>query len=1496
MSELSNRRAVVIGINKYLHGNPRLRTAVPDARAVTQALKGDHDYVDPIELTDEAATLARITDLLEQELPALVTKDTGLVFYFAGHGYAEKSDGRPQGYVFPQDARPKEPESWLSMDALREALVRLHCRHLLLVLDCCFAGRIRWATTRRTVIPRPWLYESQYARFLEGDAWQILTSASHEELARDVGATNHSPFAAAFLEGLAGKADWGREGRGGDGVITATELYLHIYDELRPAREERFQTPGLWSLKPEDTGEYVFLNPVRQKILRPDPKLDEANNPWLGLDTYGEDHAELFSGREPVVRELLDRLLDDSEPPLLAVVGASGCGKSSLVKAGLLPLLNEPPAELAQKVGEWAVDGGLRLRGDPRRKLAAAKRRLVRAKGRRKLLFIDQFEELFTHCPNPTAQAGFLKDLSQLAAGDEPVRVLLTLRSDFEPRLKASQELGDLLTDGRHELSARLKTEELREVVEKPATLKALFFESAELVDELVDEAIATPGALPLLSLALAETYGHALRRRDQSWDAPDRFLKRQDCGAVGGVKGTVHALARKLLDKADEPRQKTVRRMMLRMVSFEGWTVSRRRTSRRELDYPGKKEQDRVKEMLGRLIEKRLVVADQDHLELAHDALLATGSPMADWLEGVRETQLLLREIWRAAVEWDEREGAEGLLWDEDPRLPLVRKMSGELNQLESKFLRASIRRQRSEAEKARKAADARRVAVAGMLNLVDPTQAALVLLEVENPGRTPGAGSRMLEALVQPLAHSILRGHEDAVVDAAFDAAGTRVLTASRDGTARVWPAGDPDDRSPGKPLIFRGQGDELLSAAFNPDGSTVLTVGGDGSARLWNVADPEQAIVLGHRKVTSAAFNAERGKLLTVGNDTVRVWNGDGSGEPAVLGNDQEGWLVVSAAFNTAGTRVLIFSDDQAVRTWTPRSRPAGRPERWVPREPIVFPHDVPVVGAAFNAAGTRVLTLCADYAVRVWNVERATGNGIVLQHDDWVSSGAFSADGTRVVTTSYDGTARVWNVAGPDAVEIAVLRHQAWVSSAALSADGTRVVTVSHDGTAQLWDANAPGSPAVLRGHRARVLSAAFSADGTQVVTTSGDRTARLWRVSGPDGRNPAMPVVLRGHEGSVESVAFTADGTRLLTASADGTARIWSLGGRTPGSSVVLDGHTGPVRMARFDAAGTKVVTASDDRTARLWDVGVPSRSIVLGEHTGPVSTAELDAAGTQVVTASDDGTARVWNVPDGRTPGRPMVLKGHTDLVRSAAFNAAGTQVVTASDDRTARIWEVAGAAGRVREAKVVLDGHTHMVWGAAFNATGTKVVTASLDGTARVYDADGSGEVVLAHETATLPGLFNKEVLSAAFNDEGTRVVTACTDGAVRVWNVTGPVDRLPGKPLVLRGHLYEVAGAAFNADGTRVLSASYDGTARVWTLDGSQEPVVLRHHDEKSYLIAALNPAGTQVVTASSEGAAYVWTIDAGRLQAVIRATTSASLDPELRALYLGESPVPA
>ena len=359
--------AIIIGINEY-EGNSisNLGTPVNDAEALASLLEKKFGYDHVVRLINTEANLGGLKILLNETLPNELkpTEHDRLIFYFAGHGIPKNSDEGPKGYLVPQDAQLGKVETFLPMQELRDSLEKLECHHLLIILDCCFAGQFRWASTRKLTVVWDEIHREHYDRFIRYPAWQVITSSAYDQEALDQVKlsqdsrgieenTKHSPFALALLEAL---GDESNADYTGDGVITAQELIVYLEERLAKLSKER-QVPDLYPLKREyDKGQFIFVDPTfSPDNLSPAPELNPENNPYRGLSSFEEQHARFFFGREKLISELCNRLANyPNNCPLIAVLGVSGSGKSSLVKAGLVPKLREQ-SEQDKESRKWCI-------------------------------------------------------------------------------------------------------------------------------------------------------------------------------------------------------------------------------------------------------------------------------------------------------------------------------------------------------------------------------------------------------------------------------------------------------------------------------------------------------------------------------------------------------------------------------------------------------------------------------------------------------------------------------------------------------------------------------------------------------------------------------------------------------------------------------------------------------------------------------------------------------------------------------------------------------------------------------------------------------------------------------------------------------------------------------------------------------------------------------------------------------------------------------------
>ncbi|MEL6815164.1 MAG: caspase family protein [Cyanobacteria bacterium J06598_3] len=1428
----SQSLAVVIGIDRYGHGISPLRTAVGDAGAIAQLLENSYGY-QVISLLNEKAQLSALQTLIQEQLPSILADDSRLLFYFAGHGIAQDGDGGPAGYLIPQDAVPGEVGSYLPMVDLHDALTVLPCRHFLAVFDCCFAGAFRWSSTRDIDFVPGVIHQERFDRFCQDPAWQVITSAAYDQRAMDVLSLRddrgtitgemtdqqHSPFAAALMQALQGGADTSPPAEGGrpagDGVITATELYLYLRDRVErlTQSQRKRQTPELCSLRNHDKGEYVFLPPGHVLNLPPAPALNPENNPYRGLESFDEAHSDLFFGRDAEIEQLLKKVADPH--PLTVVLGASGTGKSSLVKAGLLPrLVNHSgfqvlpvmrpgayPLEalaracqalvspdemsgltekfatdqqaLAQLIDRWQRGNTAAHEStdeptdkftheDTYEAITGAKSEF-QGTPKKLLLVIDQAEELITQSLSPAEAIQFQQIVKRaMAEQGQFLQVIATLRLDFEAQFQ-DQKLHEGWMDSRFVVPPMTQVQ-LREAIEQPAAQRVLYFEPHSLVDKLIEDVSQTPGALPLLSFTLSELYLRYLQHRSDN-----RALQEADYRALGGVSGALTRRATEeygalvAQDAVCGPMYgQAVKQVMLRMLAVEGGELARRRVPRSELVYADKAKNGRVQLLLKRFIAARLVVQGQEkegepYVEPAHDALVRGWDKLLRWKTKEQVNLALQRQLTPQALNWQQetRAGrgrqAKGFLWDDNPRLGLLKEVLASednwLNGVEERFIRASIARQRNSRTRLVGVVTGVMIGLLGLSAVALLNQAKANREAIRANQQSIRSEANATEAFM--LAHQPLKGTvaalmawqqakasggspdvvlpaRAALVKALYYSKGTNL-------NRRLEPQGQDLIRGFKEKNILKGHSGSVWDVAFSPDGTMLATVSADKRIRLWDAATGE--------------------------------------------------------ALNT------LPSDDN-----------------------LIAAHRNTIWSVVFSPDGTMLATASDDRTVKLWDVETGEVSKTLEGHSDWVVSAVFSPDGSMLATASADKTVKLWDVATGE-VSKTLVGHGDRVNSVAFRPDGRTVASASTDQTVKLWDAvtgevmrTLPGEQDGGEGHSDRILSVAFSLDGKTVATGSADQTVRLWNAATGDWLN-----TLEGHGDSIWRVTFSPDGNTLVTASADQTVKLWDAA--TGELLDTLEGHSDSVNNVAFGPEGETLVTVSADQTVRLWAAatgelfdGLSAENVREGEavisHDDWVNGVVFSLDGRVLATASADQTVKLW---DAATRDVLHTLAGHTNSVLSVVFSVDGTALATVSDDKTVRVWEV--ATGELQQTLPVEsdEAGSALVLSAAFSPDNNTVMTISDDRSVKRWDvATGELQQVLPVDRG---GGDRTLLLSAAFSPKGKTFATASVDHTVKLWDTaTGEFQQM------LEGHSSSILAVAFSADGTTLATASADQTVKLW------------------------------------------------------------------------------
>ncbi len=1114
-------------------------------------------------------------------------------------------------------------------------------------------------------------------------------------------------------------------------------------------------------------------------------------NPYPGLTPFEEADATRFFGRDREIEELVHRL---ASRRLLAVIGVSGCGKSSLVHAGLKAILRLGTAtDLPVRWRICSITPG----NAPLRALRAAvgarpdwpattfdlldRVRQMLGAGESFLLIVDQFEELFRFRAETMQEDGgnaaslFVNLLlNAIDQREVPIYLLLTMRTDFLGECAQFRGLPDALNDCYY-LVPRMTRLQQQDAIQRPLQEQGVEMH-APLIQRLLNDSADDLDQLPVLQ--------HLLRRVWENWyerggRGPIGLVHYE---AVGGWDGAIDNDGERVM--ARFPAEEESIRRLFQWITEQGTGERpiRRPRPLAECLYVSGLDRERLLEIIRAFEERGLLrpagSSDQSLIDLPHESVMWHWRRLDGWIREEAERASQLRFLLQSARNKLPLTGlalSTGLefraRWRKDGRQLQRYLAASEAEEVED-WVEHSARIERAQrsrrrwitggivgaivalaliavviSERQRSAAQARELSAWSAISLSEDPERGLILgvhAWAKQRAMVAGLEQTLHDAVLQSRVRLTLRGHKDRVQSVAWSPDGSKLATASVDKAAMVW------DAETGRELLtFRGHGGYVFSIAWAPDGNKLATASQDGTARVWEARTGRELLTLpGHRSaVNSVAWSRDGTKLATASNDqTAKVWDA------------------------RTGAELLTLRG-----------------------------HLGDVYGVSWSPDGSKLATAGDDRTVRVW--EAGTGKELfrLPGHQDHVRSVAWSPDGRKLASGSEDGTAKVWEAAtGKELITLS--GHLDDVLSVAWSPDGSKLATASADNTAKVWDADSGRTLGTLHGHQDDVQSCAWSPDGRKLATGSVDNTAKVWEAG--EGREL---LTLRSHQGPVNGVAWSADGSRLATASVDQTAKLWD--GATGRELLTLRGHQGRLNGVAWSADGSRLATASVDQTAKLWDAATGRELLSLRSHQGPVNGVAWSADGSRLATASVDQTAKLWDAATGR---ELLTLRGHQGPVNSVVWKTDGSKLATASSDQTAKIWD----AGSGREL-LTLRGHQNDIVAVAWSTDGSRVATASNDQTAKIWDA-GTGRELL-----TLRGHQNY-VVAVAWSPDGGKLATASRDNTAKVWD-TGTGREL----LSLHGHQNFVLSVMWSPDGKRLASAGADGIAQIYAID----PALLLH-----------------------------------------------------------------
>ena len=1026
------------------------------------------------------------------------------------------------------------------------------------------------------------------------------------------------------------------------------------------------------------------------------------------------------------------------------------------------------------------------------------------------MLVIDQFEELFTLCRDEFEREAFIDNLLTAispslptgALGEGKVTLILTLRADFYAHLAQYPELRDAVAK-QQEYIGPMTIEELRRAIEEPTRRGHWTFEPG-LVDLILRDVGDEPGALPLLSHALLETWkrraGHTLTLKGYA-DA-------------GGVHGAIAHTAESVYRHLSFEEQTIAHNIFLRLTELgEGTEDTRRRASFEELMSSAENNEE-VRAVLNRLADARLITLGEATAEVAHEALIREWPTLREWLNQDREGLRLHRHLTEAAHDWELLERDAGALY-RGAHLSQAREWTAlhpnALNAAERAFLTTSNdqeqreerereARQQRELEAARKLAETeshraqeqlraarnlRRLAAglavfllitigaawfalnqrdvaqnnftaAERIRLASQAQIALdngeggdlpamLALRSLQLGYSPEADISLLNALSRGFTRQLYLGHTGLIWVVNFSPDGRFIVTASNDATARLW------DVQTGKEIRQFAPPVRIVNAAeFSPDGRYLLTGSPGTVARLWDVQSGKEVRQFpGHiNGAWWVDFSPDGHYAVTCDDQVARLWDVQ-TGQQIRQFAGHNG-AVISVAFSPDGRTIATTGIDGTARVWDVATG----------NELRQFIHDSDVLLPDFSPDGQYMLTVSGNMA-QLWDIQTAKEVRRFVGHTDSVLYGKFSPDGKYVLTSSNDKTARLWDAATGQELR-QFIGHTGGVWAVAFSPDGKYVLTGSEDGTARLWDLMPKTEPRLIRTlgsgniFNAASVPTALSPDGQFVLHGFNERVdaVALWNIRTSDVRY--LPLESNANLATLPAYAFSPDNDYLLAGGEDGVVWVWDTKKGQKLHQVL--GHKAPVRAVAFSPDGRFLLSGSEDKTARLWDAKTGQELQHFLGHGGPVRAVAFSPDSQFVVTGGDDKTARLW---DAQTGKELQQFLGHGGPVRAVAFSPDGHLILTGGDDEAARLWDV-----QTGKAVRQFIGHTAQVLRVAFSPDGRYVLTGSVDQTARLWDL-ATGQQLRQFSGHRSP------VLYVGFLDGGRSIVTGDNQAAY-IWRTT--------------------------------------------------------------------------------------------------------------------------